>query len=561
MTSEPSTSDVPTISMARSRRGAALLKLGILLAAFGVLAVGTLVASLRGGERGAVGSAAIHEVVLDSFEVVLTANGDLDAREQTVLRSELETRSTITELVDEGVLVQEGDLLVRLSTDELEKQLDNELLSLETARSDLVSAENALDIQISDNESSLNKATLRVELAHIDMEKWLKGDDQEKQKQLALDIDSARREAERLQEKFERSKELFANNFLSSDELKKDELDAIKAQAALEKALLRQSVYMEYERTMELKRKQSEIDEAEAELDRVKRRNESQLESKRATVTNKKRQLALREERVAKLQEQIAAAEILAPTAGLVVYATSMRRNRWDDDGPLKVGMEVRPNEDLIVLPNNDEMVAKVNIHESLVGQVSKGQKARVRIDAARGRTFDGLVDSVGVIAESGGWRDPNLREYEVRILLDLGTRDHGLKPSMRCEAEVIVDRVEDAVTVPIQAVFQEGRVSYVFAPAGAKYERVPVGVGRRSESVAEVVSGLQPGDRVLLREPEPGEIVAGDFDQEEVARISAETRAAMVKAKGGAKAAPEGEQPDRQGAAGAPASQTNVAG
>lgn len=508
------------------------MKLVLMLGAFGVLSVGTLIASLRGGGDKEASASAIQEISHRSFEVILTANGDLDARNQTVLRSELETRSAIVELVDEGILVDQGDLLVRLSTDELQKQLDNEMLSLETARSDLISARNSLDIQISDNESALNRAELRVELANIESEKWLKGDDKERQTQLALDIDTAEREAKRLKEKHERSLKLFSENFLSSDELKQDELASIKADSALEKARLRQSVYLEYERTMELKRKQSEIDEAVAELDRVKRRNESNLESKKADVTNRERQLALREERVAKLQEQIAAAEIRAPTAGLVVYASSMRQNRWDDSGPLKIGTEVRPNEELIVLPNNEEMVAKVNIHESLVGQVHKGQRARVKIDAARGQTFDGLVDSVGVIAESGGWRDPNLREYEVRILLDLGARDHGLKPSMRCEAEVIVDKVENVLATPVQAVFQEGRVSFVYTPRDGKFARVPVAIGRRSEALAEVLGGVEDGTEVLLRKPGPGEVLPGKFDEEAVAKVAAQARSAMIKAR-----------------------------
>ena len=511
-------------------RGAALLKLVAGLVAFAAIAIGTLVANITGGSVQDVAGVSLHRVERQSFEVMLTANGDLDARDQTVLRSELETRSIIVEVVDEGTVVEPRDILVRLSADELQKQLDNELLSLESARSDLISARNSLEIQLSDNESSLNRAELRLELARLELEKWLRGDDKEKTRQLALDIDSARREAERLREKYERSKSLFAENFLSSDELKRDELSSIRAESNLEKALLRKAVYEEFERTMALKRKNSEIDEAAAELDRVTTRNASELASRRANMTNKERQLALREERVAKLRDQIEATVIRAPTGGLVVYATSIRRNMWNDEGPLKVGMEVRPNEDLIVLPNNEEMVAKVNIHESLVGQVEKGQRARVRIDAARGQTFDGVVESVGVIAERGGFRDPNLREYQVRILLDLGRKDHGLKPSMRCEAEVIVDRVEDAIAVPAQAIFQEGRVSFVFVPRAERYKRVPVGVGNRSESMAEIVAGLGEGDRVLLRRALPGEIVPAEFDAKAVARVAraaAEARAA----------------------------------
>ena len=61
--------------------------------------------------------------------------------------------------------------------------------------------------------------------------------------------------------------------------------------------------------------------------------------------------------------------------------------------------------------------------------------------DALPDTPLVGEVLSVGVLAESGGWRDPNRRDYTVRISLD-GQNEQGLKPAMRCKAEIYVDRV-----------------------------------------------------------------------------------------------------------------------
>ncbi len=38
----------------------------------------------------------------------------------------------------------------------------------------------------------------------------------------------------------------------------------------------------------------------------------------------------------------------------------------------------------------------------------------------------------------TGGWRDPNRRDYTVKVLLTEGNK-LGLKPSMRCKAEIYV--------------------------------------------------------------------------------------------------------------------------
>ena len=121
---------------------------------------------------------------------------------------------------------------------------------------------------------------------------------------------------------------------------------------------------------------------------------------------------------------------------------------------------------------------------------------------------LQGEVLSISVLAESPGWIDRNRRDYTVKIRLTVGN-DLGLKPSMRCKAEVYVGRVEDTLFVPLQAVFHEGPTAYVYVPQGSGFAQRKVTVGEASELQMEVSSGLVEGDVVLLREPHPAEIVA----------------------------------------------------
>jgi hypothetical protein len=98
----------------------------------------------------------------------------------------------------------------------------------------------------------------------------------------------------------------------------------------------------------------------------------------------------------------------------------------------------------------------------------------------------------------------------------------------MRCEAEIVMGKVEDATTVPIQAVFNEGALRYVHIPEGGRYARRPVKVGRLSERFAEIAAGLIPGEKVLLREPKAGEIISRPWSDGELAAVG------MKKGEGG---------------------------
>lgn len=454
-----------------------------------------------------------------AFDVTTTANGELEAREKIEIRNPLDQQSTIVQIIAEGTWAKKGDLLVQLNVDDLQQKMDEESLRLESGNADLVAAENAYNIQINENTSKLRQAQLKVTLAELALRQWQEGDVRKKRQELTLAIDKAGLELERLAEKFRRSQELLIEGFISKDECDRDEVAYIEAISSFTTANLAMRVYDQYEYQKDEKTKLSDLEEARSELERTRLNNEIELTSKDAKRNNQRASVTIMRNRFEKMTKDRNAATLKAPADGLVVYSTSMDRNRWGGgDGPLQIGQQVYPNQLLIILPDTSEMVASIRVNESLAGRVKQGQKVIVKVDAASGAVFEGQVDSIGVMAESGGWRDPNLREYTVRVPLD--AKNAGLKPAMRCEAKLILDTVPEVLTVPVQAVFNEGPVQFVYEPSGSRFVRVPVRIGRRSENVAEITSGLEAGRVVALREPRGGEATVSPWDTEALKKL-----------------------------------------
>lgn len=492
------------------RRGGALIKVlaaGLTLATVGGGGVWGVRAWRGHGAEGPTG-ADIATVSRTTFEISTTAAGELQAKKEIELRSELDSQSTIAELAPEGSFVHAGELLVKLSNDQLQTSLDEEELRVASAKADLVAADKGYEIQQSDNDSKIREAKLKLDLAELSLNQWREGEKVQKLQDIALDLDKTEKELKRLQEKVANSHKLFDKGFLSKDEMDQDDIALRDAQAAREKAILAETTYKNYQMVHDERQKTSDVEEARAELDRVTAQAAIQLAIKDADRTNKRRTLQLNQDKLEKLQKQIASMTIKAPQDGLVVYATSAGKN-WFDDSPFTVGRQVRPQEPLIVLPDTSVMMAAVRVAESLAGKIKPGQPATVKIDAAGGKVFTGKVDSIGVMADvQGRWMDPNRREYTVKIALDPGDAGVQLKPSMRCEATITLGRVDDVVAVPVQAVFSDEAVRFVYVPRSGKYVRVPVKVGRRSETLAEIDGGLRGGERVLLRDPGAGEVV-----------------------------------------------------
>ena len=204
------------------------------------------------------------------------------------------------------------------------------------------------------------------------------------------------------------------------------------------------------------------------------------------------------------------------------------------DEKPLQVGSELSPNQTVIILPDTSQMIANVKVNEALTGRIRPGQRVNVVSDAHPNAPIPGEVLSVGVLAESAGWRDPNRRDYTVRVALDTG-RELGLKPSMRCKVEIVVDTVEDALHIPIQSVYRKGPMAFVYVADGSGYAQREVQLGRASELEVEVRAGLEPGEVVLLREPAPEEIVSKIEDK----RREPPVREAAGRRDGGAPGRP----------------------
>lgn len=452
------------------------------------------------------------------FEITTTAGGELDARNKKELRSELDREANIVKIVDEGTRVKSGDVLVELNGEKIQQELDQETLDFESASAQKIAADNAYDIQLNENESKLRDGKLKVELAELALQQWLEGEVEMKRQENELAISRAQLEVERLADKFGRSQDLFAQGFISKDECDQDEVAYIEATSKWTTSRLQAEVYEKFQYPKEFKEKDSAVDEAKAALVRVNLNNSSELASKEADKKNRERQVAVRKDKLDKLRKQLDACIIKAPQDGLVVYATSLDRG-WGrfgggGDGGLQIGAQVYPNQLLIVLPDTSDMIASVRVQESLAGRIKPGQAANVKVEAVGGRVFTGSVESIGVLAESGGWRDPNLREYTVKIALDIGDAMEQLKPSMRCEGRLTLGNVSEALSVPVQAVFQEGAVRYVFKEEGLKFARVPVKLGQRSDTHAQILAGVNEGETVLLRQPSAGEVLGGAWDK-----------------------------------------------
>jgi multidrug efflux pump subunit AcrA (membrane-fusion protein) len=450
----------------------------------------------------------IHTVKRGDFKIKIPANGELTTSQLIEVRNPLEISGVINKITEEGTYVKKGDVLFQLNDDQIKqkiKDLDERMLD---QKNRVITSEQSLAIAKSAMASDIDKADLNIEIAELALQAWREGEHIQNEQKFQLKLQTTTINSERLVKRFEEAQELVENGFISRDEYERDRIAMIESAAAVKEAEISLDVYKRFTSKQDEKKRVSDLDQASSEKGRVKQRHQAEMVTQTATVDSDKSKLESSDERMVELKEQLNKCIVLAPTDGLVVYRSSMREGRGrDDQNPPAIGTNLSPNQLVILLPNTSQMVASVKVSEALSGRIKSGMPATVFSDAFPNMPIEGEVGSVSVMARDGGWRDPNRRDYTVLLMLKTDP-SMGLKPSMRCRAEIELGLVNDVISVPIQSVFREGADSFVYVPDQGGWSQRKVEIGKASELAVEITGGLDLGERILLRKPDSIEII-----------------------------------------------------
>lgn len=456
-------------------------------------------ATTWGGAAGPSGPVDKFVVAPQSFNVVLKEKGELKAAKSTDVKCEVEGKSTIIYLIDEGKAVKEGDLLVELASNEIDDRIQKEELSESNATTAFEAAKAELDIQRDQNASNIRKGELQIELKKLELEKYEKGDWVQRLKDADIAIQQATIQLQRREQDYNASKELVAKKYITQTEFDEDQFNFKKAQWDLEKANKAMDVLKTYTHVAELRQKESDVSEAVKELDRIKKNAEAEEIKKLRSVEGKEKELSLTRDQLAKLRLQKEKCKIFAPTQGFVVYYAE-GGGRWmmSSDGQIKEGAIVHEQQILMQLPDTSTMTAAIRVHEAKTDKIRVGQSVTLTVEGMPGQQFSGKVSKIAALADSqNGWLNPDLKEYETEVTLD--TTDAALKPGVTAHVEVLVESVEQKLAVPVQSIYTKGPQRYVFkdALAGASYS--PIELGAIGTEWAEVRSGLEAGEKVRL--------------------------------------------------------------
>jgi RND family efflux transporter MFP subunit len=281
------------------------------------------------------------------------------------------------------------------------------------------------------------------------------------------------------------------------------------------KAQLEQTVFQLQQTREEITRAQNEINRAEAEnaalhaaSERLKQAAagrpgliaQQELDDAQAKDLSSEAQVDAAKSSMAAAKEHANAAQsenqrvqalhnytnVTAPLDGVVIW-------RYADTGALIQGGTSSNDQALPIVRISQSSLLRLRIPvpEDDVRYVHVGDQLQVRVDAI-GRSLTGKIVRFT--------REVNFETRTMETEVDLENKDLSISPGMYANTLLQLEHVSNVVTIPVEALVLSGQQETVYVLDSSNHIHVrSLAVGLQGSKLAEITSGLNPGDRVVM--------------------------------------------------------------
>jgi multidrug efflux pump subunit AcrA (membrane-fusion protein) len=305
-----------------------------------------------------------------------------------------------------------------------------------------------LELEADVYQAQVDQAAAGLAAAKANLNKMLLGTKQEKIDQLEAKLEQAKTSYEEAKKAYERQQELYKKSVISKQRLERSKTQYVSAKAGYEFA----------QKSLKLARDGATKEE---------------IEAMKAQVAQAKAGL-----KVAKLKSD--KTTLTAPISGIISSVNI-------EEGELAAMSPV------ISIVNIDKVKIMTYVSEQYVNRLENGQKVEVEFSAIN-EVFTGKISSISPMA------DQRKKRFPVEILIN--NDENLIKAGMFGEVQAKVDSSIGKVVILQDAVLsdRDGDIDYVYVAQNGQAVRKEVETGLMSNGEIVILSGMEPGDNVIIR-------------------------------------------------------------
>jgi HlyD family secretion protein len=457
-------------------------------------------------------------VMRGEMKITVEAKGLFQAEKSVFINPEVDGEATLTFLAPEGTTVKKGDVLAKFNTQDLEDEITDLSLRLETVRNRVTRAEESLKMQENTNETSVTAAEVALRMARLADDQYgtvlltadglldeaayskpgapAEGDAYQAFRDADLDIKRAKSDLEQAQTDFNGMDKLLDKGFVSKSDYLAAQLAVDEGKKNVEAKTLAYQILKNYTYPQTVAKNHQAVKAAEDALKSEQITASVKINQAETALRTAQLEYGRRKRRLDDHKEQLVKRTVISPIDGSLLYGDPAQP-WWKDH--IGVGQQVWHGMRLFTIPDLSSIIIQTRLLENDVFSATVGREADITVDAIPGLVMKGKVTKVAEYAStSNNWLSrSNTKAFDATLSVE-GT-DPRIKPGMSCVVNILLDTIADALYVPVSAVARRGDKDFCMLDDGAAEHAVEVKTGRMSEKYVEILSGLSAGQKVLL--------------------------------------------------------------
>lgn len=202
--------------------------------------------------------------------------------------------------------------------------------------------------------------------------------------------------------------------------------------------------------------------------------------------------LAKSERRLQLVEDKLRKTKVIAPAAGTALTVPVIA-------GQVVIAAaSVNSGTTLMTVADLSKLLVEVHINQVDVARLELNQRVHLRAESLRDVEMEAQIFRIAPIASVKN----NIKGFQVQALIE--NPNPRLRPGMTVNMKVPIAKAEDAVAIPVSAVFRgDGNAKVVYVRSGDGAEKREVKVGVTNIDFAQIVKGVAVGEEILLVEPD----------------------------------------------------------
>ena len=441
---------------------------------------------------------------LKPFKVSVNAVGQLDSVNAITVSSELKGEVKIVYLVEEGIKVKKGDILVRFDSRSLTDKVSTLSAKVEEWKTVVNAHQQLLEFEKNQAVREIKAAEFDLKVAGLELQKIEQGDGPLELSRLEGELLEKKTQYEELKGYIKDLHDLEKKGYSYPVEISQARKKMERLGKEFDVTKQKYEAYKDFFLPTSIETAKSKVERAKMIVTQTHKGVGFKIGKATAEYRKAKQELEKYKRELKQVNLALEKTMVRSPQEGLVVMKERIQDGEYRKP---RVGDLVFWNQPILFLPDISAMMVKVLIREVDLNKVKIGKKVNIKVDAYPDIKLTGRVSFIGALAEQRQEiRAGSEKYFKVNILVS--EKEESLRPGMTARIEIIVkEGKRDALIIPINAVFEEDGNHFVYVAARTSemtYQKRIVKIGMQNLESVEILEGIKAGENVCLAKP-PG--------------------------------------------------------